>query len=343
MSYINDYNDFMSKKVTMQTIADSLGISKVSVHKALVGQYDISSDLKKKVLEEAEKLGYVYKKDRMIKNHKFLFLTSRKYINSDTEQFYSIIFSTLKNDCKFNKSSLELCYFDSKDDFEILKRKIFEENKITGVFTAGLFEDYIYKLLVTLPLPVVVIDYYAPQFKLNYVYLNSFNDAFNLTLYAVEHGHKKIGYIGPIQNDTLVDRYLGYRKCLFHFGLTHHKNWIISEWIGNGESPFFDFKLDCFDDMPTCFICHCDLSARRLIKKLEERGLKVPEDVSILSFDNTEISCSITPQITSMGIDLKKFADTALQLMRKILSNPNETHSIKLYSQIHVRESFKNI
>jgi len=68
-------------------------------------------------------------------------------------------------------------------------------------------------------------------------------------------------------------------------------------------------------DLPTAFVCHCDMAAYYLLATLNQHGLQCPQDVSIISFDNTRLAETCCPPLTSVGIDTKAFARKALELL----------------------------
>lgn len=327
----------MSKKVTMQDIADSLHVSKVSVHKVLTGQKDISLELKEKIEAKAEELGYIYKKDRLIRNYKFIFLAKRKYFLNTHELFYSTIYKRLQEECEYNKADLLLQFYETEEDIAVIDKLIMENHRISGIFVAGQFSDEKLEKFTKMPIPIVIIDYFSSQYDLNYVYLNSYNDAFRMTNYAIENGHEKIGYIGPLNNDALIDRYFGYRKALLHHKIRYNPEWLISDHLIDEKNVF---NTAFPKTLPTVYICHCDYTAIKVIRALQLNDIKVPEDISILSFDDTEGAISMTPSLTTIGISKTEFARNALQLMQTILRNPNEHHSIKMKSVIQERASF---
>ena len=96
--------------------------------------------------------------------------------------------------------------------------------------------------------------------------------------------------------------------------------------------------------MPDAFVCHCDMAAYFLIQRLTMRGIKVPEDVSIISFDNTLLSESCTPALTSVNISTREIAEKSFQLIVERINNPHmSTQRIYTASTIIERDSVRNI
>ena len=118
---------------------------------------------------------------------------------------------------------------------------------------------------------------------------------------------------------VITDRYFGYRKSLLEHGVEFRADWVIDDRdIENGaiDAATF-FKLPA--DMPTAFVCNCDLTASVLIKKLRDKGYKVPDDISVVGFDNFVYPGMCDIKITTYGVDTYEMGRNAvLNLIRKI-------------------------
>ena len=96
-------------------------------------------------------------------------------------------------------------------------------------------------------------------------------------------------------------------------------------------------------DMPTAFICHCDRAASTLYPYLEKAGCKIPDDVSVISFDNTDICQILSPKLTSLGIDKKVFAVQAFNLMQQaVAKKANGLNYVKINLSLYERESVRS-
>ncbi|MBQ9482087.1 MAG: substrate-binding domain-containing protein, partial [Clostridia bacterium] len=227
---------------------------------------------------------------------------------------------------------------ESEEEQALLENLIKSKaNKISGVFVAGQFPIKDLIRLSKLSVPVVVIDFYSPVVPLNYIYLPTYEDAYKLTYYAISHGHKRIGYIGAAKTHlSLTDRFYGIRKALSDFQIPYKQEWFLKE--KDEASNILSTPLPA--ELPSVFICHCDLTAKNLIINLQLQGIRVPQDVSVLSFDNTTTSLNCTPQITSLGIDKIDFAVSAISLMQENLKTHGGPKSIVLNAKLYERESF---
>lgn len=326
------------KKITMQDIADIFDVSKVTVHKALTGGEGISRKLCSEIKTKAESMGYIYKKNRYIKKHNFIYLAKRLFFLYEEEQFYSKIYKYLEEECRNNGAELTLEFYETNEDKKKLTEVIYSNKNLYGIFVAGQLPYKDMEELQKLPLPVIFIDYYSPVFNFNYIYLNNYHNTYHLIDYLVKKGHKEIGFIGHINYvSALTDRYFGYRKAILDYNLPYNKEWHINENIDKRVQ----FDIDLPKKLPSAFICHCDLTAKKLYLKLNLLGLKIPDDISVISFDNTQICYELNPNLTSMGIDLRFFAKNAIEIMQNKLNDNSYDKNIELKADIIERQSVK--
>ena len=137
-----------------------------------------------------------------------------------------------------------------------------------------------------------------------------------LTDYLIEKGHRDIAFVGNNRaTSSIQDRYLGYLKALLENDIPYNHDWLIVDRELNGK--YIDIKLP--SHMPTAFVCNCDEVAYRVIKEIKRNGLMVPRDISVVGFDNYLISDICEPAITTVEVDMKTMAESAVEtLVRKI-------------------------
>ena len=324
------------KKQTMDAIAAALGVSKVTVHKALTGQKGVGEALRREILDYAERTGYRYRSRPVLKGREFLFLVRRSYFFTENEQFYTQIYAHLDALCRENGCRLTLSLAESgpgKFDPDSLR---VEGRLPDGVFTGGELPAAVLEALTGLSLPVLCIDYYSPLYPFYYVGLNNYYDGYRLTHHLIERGHTRIGFIGHVRYaGTLTDKYFGYRKALLDFALPYNRLWHLNENFNTKA----DYDLHLPEQLPTAFICHCDFTAKKLYLALRFRKIRIPEQVSVVSFDDTELSEELSPRLTSMGLPRVHFASAAFELMERIFSQNQPPCALTLDCSIHERDS----
>jgi len=163
--------------------------------------------------------------------------------------------------------------------------KLLQEGKVDGLFVLGcMATDYLRMLSEKVTVPIVYLDFYLDDIKEDSVISNSFYGTYQITHYLLQKGHRQIAFVGTLfSTKSITDRYLGYEKAMMEMGLEVKKEWIVPDRSGARNSME---ELPFPAELPTAFVCNCDLTASRVIKQLEESGHKVPEEVSVVGYDD---------------------------------------------------------
>lgn len=122
-------------------------------------------------------------------------------------------------------------------------------------------------------IPVLYLDFYVNDSPCDAVISNSFYGSYQLTNYLIQMGHRKIAYVGTILvTKSITDRYLGYYKALMEHGIEVHKEYLLEDRDRNNCLLDVEHYMKIPDDIPTAFVCNCDVAASDVIKKLEKQG-----------------------------------------------------------------------
>lgn len=309
-----------SNKVSMQTIADYLNISKVTVYKALNNQQYVSEELREKIIQTAKDLGYIKttKKNHVLHNSLAFIVPKRFFLESDS--FYTSIFYYLNNLTHNDGLVLTLYIINSTDESNCIIPNVLSLNKCDGIFIAGEMTDKYIHSIGELGLPMLLIDFYKPDLNYDCVIADNFFNGYTATNYLIEKGHTEIGFVGiPGQTTSISDRFFGYQKALSSHKLNYNPVW----QLANNDSVTGVYSLDTPlpDTLPTAFVCHCDRSAYFLIQRLNMENIKVPEDISIISFDNTDLAENSVPRLTTIDISTKLIAENSYSQLRDRIEN----------------------
>jgi LacI family transcriptional regulator/LacI family purine nucleotide synthesis repressor len=224
--------------------------------------------------------------------------------------------------------------------------RLVTDKKVEGILVIGrLDEVYLKEIKTNSGIPMVYLDFCNHSGEEDAVISDSYNGSYCMTNYLFDKGHKKIAFVGTVMaSGTITDRYFGYRKSLLEHGVEYRQDWVIDDRdSGNGaiDSSRF-FKLP--EDMPTAFVCNCDLTASVLIKKLLDKGYKVPDDISVVGYDNFVYPGMCDIKITTYGVDTYEMGRNAvLNLIRKISKERYRQGIMILEGHLIEGESVKEI
>lgn len=335
-----------SKKVTMQYIADKVGVSKVTVFKALRNKDGVSADLKQKIEQLANEYGYKIPNNdvddnEMISKNIVIFCDNKYFDESDISCFYLGIYKKItKHLVKRGCTATLYTIKKSQNYFSILET--LKSGQFDGVILLGKLDLSFIKIIENLEIPKVFVDCHNTKTNSDCVVIENFYSTYKITKYLIENGHKDIGFVGSIGvTDSITDRYLGYYKALIENNLVLNNDWIIEDRTKDNEI----IHMEVPEVLPTAFVCNCDDTAYKFISLLQKNGIKVPDDISIVSFDNDILSKVCNPKITTVSIDTEKMAIKAVEIILERIKKPNiEKNILELIDgKIIYRDSVKMI
>ncbi len=193
---------------------------------------------------------------------------------------------------------------------------LFRNWNLDGVILTGLFEDSFFGRLITSDKPIVLLDSYVKNRKVFNVGLEDYRGGYLATEYLIGKGHRNIVFASPhveLQG-VLEERYRGYRDALKAAGLPFEKGNVYEHPITIDEGRDLGRILAERKDVTAVF-ASADLLAAGIIGGLNERGVRVPEDVSVIGFDDVYISRITTPQLTTIHQDAREKGVVAANMM----------------------------
>lgn len=312
----------MPKKVTMQMIADALGITKVSVSKAFNNRADVSDELREKVLATARSMGYVRRPRAGSRSNIHLSFLQRKEGFSG-DGFYADIYHRLVQRCSPRRIHLHLHLVSEEEEDNLELPFPFEQNLLDGVFVGGELGSAYLDKIKSYGNPTITIGFYEMLNDIDAVVVDDYYNANQIANALVGMGYDTIGYIADTEKThVLLDRYYGYVKALKENNLEYRPDWVISDFDDLGHI-ITNYQLP--KSLPRAFMCRCDSAAYHLAARLKKGGLKIPQDVAVTSFDATEMAknggCVIGLDVTP-----EKFADAAWDRMFWRQMNPDQEH-----------------
>lgn len=302
----------MKQKATLDQIAKQLGTSKITVSRALKGQSGVSDSLRQQIWQVASNLGYEHQ--RLKSNGKKMqvaFLTPKRFYLA-TDSFYHVIYYHLHTLCNEQNIILSL-YILEKDDEELGNLPEGIENS-DGIIVGGEVSKKILQAISVTAKPYVVLDYDPLDNHSDCIIVDNFRVGVVLTEYLFQRGYDRIGFVGSYAlSSNVADRIMGYRKVLQTKNLPIQEDWIVDNYDKSTDNYILNSKLP--DNMPDAFICQCDRAAYYFMEQLKSKGILVPDQIAIVSIDNTDLAASTIPALTSMNIDKQLFAKEALKLL----------------------------
>ena len=232
------------------------------------------------------------------------------------------------------------------DETEGVLPKLVQEKKVDGVIIIGrMQENYLRALSENGNTPTIYLDFYDEKTGCDAFISNSFYGTNLLTNYLFEQGHTKIAFVGTLMATvSITDRYFGYAKSIMEHGQKIRPDWIINDRSIDDGWMDYESLQKLPEDMPTAFVCNCDLTASIMIKNLENQGYHVPEDISVVGFDNYLYPGLCDIGITTYEVDIKEMARRAIHnLLKKMANSSYETGTIIVEGRLVHKDSVAHI
>lgn len=197
------------------------------------------------------------------------------------------------------------------------------------------------QLLSATKAPVVLLDFYEAGLPCDAVMSNNYMGMYKATKYLLERGHKDIGFVGSVRaTDNIMERYFGFRR-----GMEEYKRPIRKEWIlEDRDLASGIMHIELPERIPSAFVCNSDHAAKYLYDRLTEKKYKIPEDVSIISYDNYLMDHPFANSLTTYNVDMRLMAKAAVDILLKKKKRPDKKPEIRyIDSEIIERGSVKNL
>ncbi|MFC4775833.1 LacI family DNA-binding transcriptional regulator [Paenibacillus sp. GCM10023252] len=334
---------------TIKDIARAAKVSVTTVSRALNGYSDVNETTRVKIRTIADQLGYspnMAARSLVSKKTKTLGLLLSNVTRDSSKD--NIAFEVL---CGMNDRAGELDYdlvlFSTTPQKQKMKsyKTLCEERGVDGVIIMGIrLDDPYLKEIVSSSIPCVLIDIPLEGPNVSYVTSDNTKGAFLAVQHLIDHGHRHIGLInGHAQADVSLLRLEGYRQALKESGLSFDSSIVLDGSFSEGGGEDAARRLLQTHPEVTALFCASDLMALGAMKGVKGLGKRVPEDISIIGFDNIGLTGYCTPALTTVHQDKYGMGHHAAQVLIDMLEGREVEHHLVLPTELMIRESVAKV
>ena len=315
--------------VSLKDISKACGVSVATVSKALNDHSDISQETKKHVREVAEELGYRPNaaaqalKTNRTNNIGVLFVDEAN--SGLTHDYFNHVLDSFKR--KAEDSGFDITFINGAknrlNNMSYLSHAIYRG--FDGVMIACVdFSDPQVGELIASNIPVVTIDHLFNNRTA--IVSDNVKGMRDLTTYVYEQGHRKIAYIHGMDSSVTQGRLSSFYRTLQEHGVAVPDEYVIASPYRDTEAAYrATNQLLDLPDPPTCIFFPDDFAAFGGINAIRQRGLRIPEDVSVVGYDGIEIARRISPILTTIVQDTDKIGSLAASKLIDLINNPKGT------------------
>lgn len=300
-------------KVSIKSISEKTGFSPATVSNALNHKKGVNAETAAEIFRVARELGYI-SEIRISKVKFVIFRGSGKII--DNSPFLSAMIDGVEKGCRQFGLEMTICNL-SKHDItyrEDVERLIHDSASAVIFLGTELMEEDV-GLYKGADCPFVMLDYWAWDMSFNGVLINNKDSAGKAVEYLIEKGHREIGYLrGDFRIKAFRSREMGYEFALKNAGIPVKNEYIVT--LGTDMNTAYRGMTDFLKKrpkLPTAYYVDNDMIAIGAMRALQESGYRIPEDVSLIGFDNLPFSEICFPPLTTIDVPNKEMGLLAVK------------------------------
>ncbi|KOY22487.1 transcriptional regulator [Vibrio parahaemolyticus] len=330
---------------TMKDIAKLAGVSTSTVSHVINKTRFVSEEISERVNNAAKELNY-YAPSALARSLKVnRTKTIGMLVTTSTNPFFGEVVKGVERSCYHKGYSLILC--NTEGDNKRMRQSIntLLQKRVDGlILMCSSLEGERIDVFERYPdIPVVVMDWGPMLFTSDKIQDNSLRGGYLAAKYLIDCGHTEIGCItGPLIKHQAQMRYEGYKRAMNEAGLEFNANWIIeSDFECEGGYQAFK-KIVERGKLPSSIFVSNDMMAMGVINAANELGIKVPDDLSIIGYDDIHIAKFMSPSLTTIHQPKYRLGQAAVEtLVRRLDDKSNEAQVVQLEPTLVVRNSVK--
>lgn len=330
--------------VSIKDVAKEAGVSIATVSRVLNDIDVVNEETKKKVLDAIKKLGYrpnIVARSLKTQRTKTIGIL----IPDISSQLYPEIVRGAEDVANIYNYNVMLCNSDVDTEKEKEYLRVLKEKMVDGVlYMSSNLEEEILDLINELDLKTVLVETKDKEGALPSVIIDNIQATYDATNYVINNGANKVAFIGMRResNNAWGERFLGYEKALQEKGIQVDESLVYCDTLkvktgyeGVGNILSKNDKIDAI-------VCASDEIAMGAINALRDKGIKVPEDVSVIGFNDIYAASIFYPKITTISQPMYDMGSIAMRMLIKIINEkPLEQGQYVLPHKLIERESCK--
>jgi LacI family transcriptional regulator len=335
----------VEKEITIYDIADKLGVSSATVSRALNNNPSVSPLTRKKINALAEKLGYRHNTFasslRLQKTH-----TIGVIIHELNSYFITSVLAGIEKIVTEAKYNLIIVHSDENTELEALNTRNLFHKRVDGVIASLSFdtEDLShFKQFQSKNIPVVFFDRVFENSDGAKVIINNFQAGYDATVHLIEQGCKRIAHItSSLKRNVYSERKRGYKQALEDNKIKFDEKLVIIDGFKEEDATRSAKHVLSMKNLPDGIFITNDFCAAVVMQVFKDAGIRVPQDIAIVGFNNDSIGKVISPKLTTInypGFEMGQIAARNLINHLKGLWDMSLTNTIIIKSELVIRES----
>ncbi len=326
--------------VNSTEIAKIVGVSRSTVSRVINGYSNVPPETREKVEKAIQEYGYVPNNAARNlagkpSNTVGLFIVEYGTLSENiihSSPFYSEFLVNAIDKLKRRGYQLLVSIINEPTEFETILAQ-YSNRSICGCIMMGdIVSNRILKQFQAIECPVFLINQ-RDKTPYNDIYLlntENYQGAYSAVQLLIDAGHQRIAHItGSMEKTSIKERFEGYRDCLLHNELSFCEDYVCYTHIHRAESGYQAMMelLERDIEPPTAIFAANDLLAFGAMRALKEKGFHIPNDISVVGYDNAELSQYMSPPLTTVATSIEKLAEIAVSNLLDAANNDKKVPS----------------
>jgi LacI family transcriptional regulator/LacI family purine nucleotide synthesis repressor len=324
----------------MQNIADYMGVSKNTVSLALNDKPGVSQKLRNEILQVARQLNYGGLAPAEDDASESLLVIAPSYVVTD-KLFYPEIIWGIEQEARLHGMTTTLTNVTDEMQRALDLPKVMLDRAHRGIIIIGVMQtNYLMRLYAT-KAAMVQVDTYDINAPCHAVVTDNVVGAYQSISYLIEQGHQAIGFIGPIwKTSSNYERWMGYQYAMREHGFpVNPVHCLLDAADYSTDANELSAFVASLYTFPTAWLCANDRMATSLIHVLSAQNIRVPENVSVMGFDDAEAAVLVLPKLTTFRVRRDLMSKEAVRILLSAGLDTAPPIKILLSGELVIRDS----
>lgn len=306
-------------KVSIRDLSKMTGFSPATISNALNHKKGVNKETAEEIFRIARETGYL--SANAVTKIRLLIFKKNGLIIDDTPFFQSLI-EGFEEECHRLGYEMVISRADQREpDYLNQVQELLREQGAAVVVLATEMMDGDLEPFRNPPCPLVILDYWSESMELNAVLINNADAARMITEHVLDYGHKEVGYLrGSYRIKGFRSRFVGFQTALKKRKLPYREEFTVT--LGTSLNGAYQDMLQFLKKnprLPTAFFADNDMIALGAMKALQEMGYRIPEDVSVVGFDDLPFSAISSPALTTLRVPNKEMGKIAVRRLAELV------------------------
>lgn len=311
---------------TMKDIARLAQVSTSTVSHVINGSRFVSDEIREKVMRIVAELNYTpsaVARSLKVRETKTIGLL----VTATNNPFFAEVMAGVEQYCQQHQYNLIIATTDG--DAKRLQQNLqtLMHKQVDGLLLMCGDSRFQADIELTISLPLVVMDWWFTELNADKILENSALGGYLATKALIDAGHRKIGIItGNLKKSVAQNRLQGYKNALSEAKIALNPHWIVESHFDFEGGVLGIQSLLTQSSRPTAVFCCSDTIAVGAYQAIQQQGLRIPQDLSIMGYDDIELARYLSPPLSTICQPKAELGKLAVEALLQRIKNPNENY-----------------